>query len=162
MARGRSRGNRKYMNIATITSSGTAVYLPAGARVLYAKGANAEADTWTLQVNLLTRAAGSTTTTSFTYAGIPNGRALSLQKDWPNVPNIQTAPLNNYDTAMTFVPGTTSQVEVYYAIGSSILDNPSSFTRAPSPTPKKGLRAHLAPDCGNDACGGCRSGCDRA
>ncbi len=113
------------MNIATVSSTGSAVYLPAGARILSARGANADADTYTLQVVLTTVSAGPTiATVAYTYSGIPNGRSIKLDKDWPQIPNKQSSASAVAEVSLAVIPGTTGQVEVYYAVGTSVLDNP--------------------------------------
>ncbi len=138
------------MNVQTITSTGSAVFIPPGAKLLSVKGSNADADTYAVQVTYIERYSSTNNSHSITYAGIPNGQSLKLDKDFPVSPTVQTVPAANGDRSISIIPGTTGQCEVYYALGASVLDSP----KPPAVFSAPGLPSQK-PNMATAGCGAC-------
>ncbi len=106
---------RKIFPIAT-QSGTTTITLGTGCRLLKVTGECDGKPTFDFVVNHTTFAS-SAVLINAKYVGTPNGKAVTLWKDWPQAATITTTPTALGHTLIQVVPGAGVNIVVYYITG---------------------------------------------
>ncbi len=115
---------QKYYNISSIACpQGSSVFVGAGNRLVAVRGANSGAPTYSFAVNVAvySTSAGAAAQ-SITYTNVPNGRKVSLMKDFPFMSNRSSAVTAVGELAVSVTAGADSPLEVYISTGATPID----------------------------------------